>query len=141
MSHTPSAEDREFQSRFESCVLPPAEFDHRGHLRLAYVYLSDHNVDSAQKMMRGALWRFLDHHGVDPAKYHETMTRAWILAVRHFMALCPESNSADSFMESDPRMLDSEIMMTHYSAELLFSDEAREQFVEPDLSPIPDHER
>ncbi len=44
-------------------------------------------------------------------------------------------------MESDSRMLDSEIMMTHYSAELIFSDEAREQFVQPDLSPIPDHER
>jgi hypothetical protein len=141
MSHTPSAEDGQFQSRFESCVLPPAEFDHRGHLRLAYVYLCDHDVDGAHALMRGALSRFLHHHGVDPTKYHETMTRAWLLAVRHFMELCPESNSGDAFMESDPRMLDSEIMMTHYSAELLFSDEARKQFVEPDISPIPDHER
>lgn len=28
-------------------------------------------------------------------------------------------------------------MMTHYSAGLLFSDEARAAFVEPDLDPIP----
>ena len=141
MSHTPSSEDRLFQSRVESCLLPLTDFDHRGHLRLAYVYLSDHDVDSAHEMMRRALRRFLDHNGVDPTKYHETITRAWLLAVRHFMGRCSESNSADSFMESDPRMLDSEIMMTHYSAELIFSDEAREQFVQPDLSPIPDHER
>ena len=141
MSHPPSSEDRLFQSRVESCLLPLTDFDHRGHLRLAYVYLSDHDVDSAHEMMRRALRRFLDHNGVDPTKYHETITRAWLLAVRHFMARCSESNSADSFMESDPRMLDSEIMMTHYSAELIFSDEAREQFVQPDLSPIPDHER
>ena len=34
-------------------------------------------------------------------------------------------------------LLDSKIMMTHYSAEVLFSDEARARFVEPNLSPIP----
>ncbi len=36
-------------------------------------------------------------------------------------------------------MLDAKIMMTHYSAEVLFSDEARAEFVEPDLEPIPRH--
>ena len=34
-------------------------------------------------------------------------------------------------------MLDSKIMMTHYSAEVLFSDEARAKFVDPNLHPIP----
>lgn len=140
MGHTPSPEDRSFLRRFESCQLPAKEFDHRGHLRLAYVYLSDHEVDPAHDRMRRSLLRFLAHHGVDPTKYHETMTRAWILAVRHFMAQCPESHSAESFIESDPRMLDSRIMLTHYSAELLFSTDARQEFVEPDLSPIPEHE-
>jgi len=40
-------------------------------------------------------------------------------------------------MDSDPRMLDLDIMLTHYSASQLFSDEARQRFVEPNLSPIP----
>ena len=31
------------------------------------------------------LHAFLACHGITPAKYHETITRAWILAVRHFM--------------------------------------------------------
>jgi hypothetical protein len=34
-------------------------------------------------------------------------------------------------------LLDSRIMLTHYSTELLFSDKARAKFVEPDLDPIP----
>ena len=140
MRHSPSAEDRQFRSQFEDCSLPPADFDHRGHLRLAYVYLADRDVDAAHEAMRQALWRFLEHNGVDPAKYHETMTRAWIMAARHFMELCPETDSAESFIASDPRMLDPKIMMTHYSAELLFSAEARKRFVEPDLSPIPEHD-
>ena len=41
------------------------------------------------------------------------------------------------FIEQNPEMLDSKIMMTHYSAETLFSDEVRVKFVEPDLDPIP----
>jgi hypothetical protein len=31
-------------------------------------------------------------------------------------------------------------MLTHYSAEHLFSADARRSFVEPDLDPIPDHD-
>jgi hypothetical protein len=36
-------------------------------------------------------------------------------------------------------LLDSSIMLTHYSADLLFSPQAREQFIEPNLDPIPRH--
>jgi len=45
-----------------------------------------------------------------------------------------------SFIDNNPKMVDKNIMMTHYSAELLFSDNAREQFVAPDLDPIPRYE-
>jgi hypothetical protein len=51
------------------------------------------------------------------------------------------SESSDVFIEKNPRMLDSKIMMTHYSAEVLFSDEARAKFVEPNLDPIPEYGR
>jgi hypothetical protein len=78
-----------------------------------------------------------NRHGVDVSKYHETVTRAWIMAVRHFMEISPDSDSSETFIENNPKMLDSRIMMTHYSAEVLFSDEARAKFVEPNLSPIP----
>ncbi len=39
--------------------------------------------------------------------------------------------------DNNPRLLDAKIMMTHYSAEVLFSEEARARFVEPNISPIP----
>ena len=136
-----SPEDHEFRVLFESCQFPPAEFHHRAHLRLAYVYLADNDTESAYQLMRDALQRFLTHHGIDLSKYHDTMTRAWILAVRHFMAATPDAASADDFIAQHPEMLDANIMMTHYSAELLFSDEARAKFVEPDLDPIPRYNR
>ncbi len=47
------------------------------------------------------------------------------------------SESADAFIDKNIVMLDSKIMMTHYSPEVLFSKEARAAFVEPNLDPIP----
>lgn len=137
MSIQLSKEDRAFRFQFESCKVPPAEFDHRAHLRLAYVYLAECDTEAAYRLMRDGLRNFLEYNGVDLSKYHDTMTRAWILAVRHFMEATTSAQSASSFIEQHPEMLDAKIMMTHYSAELLFSDEARAKFVEPDLDPIP----
>jgi hypothetical protein len=139
MKHRLSASDEAFRAEFEACTFPPAAFDHRAHIKLAYVYLVANDTDTAHRLMQEALLSFLRHHGFEVSKYHETMTRAWILAVRHFMETSPGAESADTFIERNLRMLDSKIMMTHYSAEVLFSDEARARFVEPDLSPIPRH--
>lgn len=137
MTHYLSDGDRQFREEFESGAIQPAEFDHRAHVRAAYVYLADRDTTTAIAAMRSALRGYLRHHGIDPSKYHETMTMAWILAVRHFMEKTPNAVSADQFIDSNPSLLDSKIMLTHYSAELLFSPEARAQFVEPDLERIP----
>ena len=139
--HAVSAGDLRFREDFESGRLSPALFDHRAHVGLAYVYLAGSDVEAAVVRIRDGLRTFLAHHGIDPAKYHETMTRAWILAVRHFMELSPEAESADDFIDKNPRLLDGTIMLTHYSVGLLFSPEARARFVEPDLDAIPRHER
>lgn len=117
-----------------------SEFDHRAHLRLAYIYLVENTKEPAIQRMRDALTGLLKHAGIDPSKkYHETLTEAWILAVHHFMNQTDNSVSADDFIEKNSIMLDSKIMLTHYSAEVLFSDEARAAFVEPNLDPIPRH--
>jgi hypothetical protein len=136
MGHGLSPSDHAFRSSFEAGEVSPADFDHAAHVRLAYVYLAASDVETAVQRMREGLLRFLDHHGVPPTKFHETLTRAWILAVRHFMDRGPSSSAAD-FVEKNPALLDSKIMLTHYSAGLLFSPDARAAFVEPDLDPIP----
>lgn len=132
-----SPADTAFRRDFESFVYPPAHFKHREHLRLAYVYLAESDTDTAHAQMRAALLAFLAHHHIDPAKYHETLTRAWIHAVRHFMARAPDTTSFDALAAANPVMLDSKIMLTHYSAERLFSPEARTAFLAPDRDPIP----
>jgi hypothetical protein len=140
MKHTTSPADIRFRTDVESCAFAPDRFDHRAHVRLAYAYLTAYAPEDAADRMRTTLIAFLRHHGVDPSKYHETITRAWILAVRHFMEISPAASSADAFIDANPALLDSRIMLTHYSAEVLFSPEARARFVDPDLDAIPGHD-
>jgi hypothetical protein len=80
-----SPADRRFLEAFENCELSAAEFHHREHLRLAYLYCSLQPADAALAAMRRGLQRFLAHVGAPASKYHETMTAAWLLAVQHFM--------------------------------------------------------
>jgi hypothetical protein len=139
--HRLSPDDVQFRSDFEAGTFRPAGFDHRAHMRLAYVYLVGYEFDEALAQLRDGLIRFVERNGIDPSKYHETMTNAWLLAVRHFMTITPARASADAFIDANPILLDSKIMLTHYSAEHLFSTDARLKFVEPDLDPIPRHDR
>ncbi|MDF1720410.1 MAG: hypothetical protein P1U65_07040 [Minwuia sp.] len=139
--HKASAADIRFRDDFAAFRIDPAEFRHRQHIRLAYVCLVNHGPDAATAHVRDTITALLHHIGVDPAaKYHETMTRAWVLAVDHFMHRdATPATSADAFIDANPRLLDKDIMLTHYAHETLFSDNARAGFVAPDRAPIPLH--
>lgn len=135
--HEASPDDLAFARAFEAGEVAPETFDHPAHVRLAYVYLCDNGVDEAADRMKRALLGFLARIGIESGKYHETMTRAWIAAVAHFMVESEPCRSAEEFMVANQRLLDSRIMLTHYSAEVLFSPAARASFVNPDIQPIP----
>ena len=137
MSARPSITDLDFRERFEAGEVGPSEFDHRGHLRLAYTYLCEDPLGGARERMHGALSAFLARHGVDAGHYHETLTVAWLGALRHFMDEAGATGSFDELLAHDDRLLDKDIMLTHYSRERLFSDEARNQYLAPDIQPIP----
>ena len=57
------------------------------------------------------------------------------------MSKTPSSCSFDAFLKGNEIMLDSKIIMSHYSEELLNSELARKEFAEPDREPIPRHEK
>jgi hypothetical protein len=135
-NHAASQSDRDFRAAFESCAVAPAQFNHEAHLRLAYVYLVENDLTSAQRKMRDALLTFLAAHGIPPEKFHETLTRAWVLAVRHFMTRSASLCFSEFAAKSQP-LLDSKVMLTHYSASVLFSPSARASYLEPDLAAIP----
>jgi hypothetical protein len=55
------------------------------------------------------------------------------------MAGAAGAESADQFIDRNPRLLDAKIMLSHYSAEVLFGPGARAGFVQPNLAQIPRH--
>lgn len=133
-----SIDDCRFAQRFESGEVDPADFNHRGHLRLAYVYLcNEPSATVARDRMRSAIKGFLVRHSVDPAKYHETLTAAWMDAVRYFIARADSPRSFRELIGVDDRLLDKDIMLTHYTRERLFTKRARRSYVAPDVSLIP----
>lgn len=139
MKHEITEEDLAFMADVESGIYPVPEFDHRAHLRLAYIYLVKTNSTSESvSLVRKTLTGLLKHAGIEPsAKYHGTLTEAWLLAVHHFMHHTSNAKSADDFINQNPKLLDSKIMLTHYTGDVLFSEAAKVAFLEPNLDPIP----
>lgn len=130
------AADQRFFDAFVSGTLHPRDFRHREHLRLAYLCLIAEPFDAALVSFRQLLRDFLDRHHVDPAKYHETLTHAWLQAVHLHLNRSPEAASFADFIDRHAALLDSNLMFTHYTRERLISTSARERFIEPDLLPI-----
>lgn len=132
-----SPDDARFRDDFESGAIAPEQFSHREHVRLAYIYLCEGSLEEAYVRTREAILSLLKRNHIDSAKYHETLTLAWLKAVRYFMSKTATADSAEQFIRQNPRLLDSKIMLTHYSPETLFSEEARAMFIDPDIEPIP----
>ena len=137
MKHQASFDNISFINYFEACNIPLSDFHHKEHIKLAYVLLVQNDIDLAYAKMKTLLQNYLEHNGVPPEKYHVTITRAWLLAVVHFMHKSETSGSSEDFISQNEILLDTEIMFSHYSRDLLFSDKARTDFVEPDLESIP----
>ena len=62
---------------FEKCTTSKEAFTHREHLTVA-VWFIRHSPEHALEDMRSGLLRFLSHHQVDPGKYKENVTVAWM---------------------------------------------------------------
>ena len=67
---------------FEACTTPKEGFTHLSHLTVGSFYLHTSSPEIAFEKMRVGLLRFLDHQGVDSAKYNELVTRAWLREIQ-----------------------------------------------------------
>lgn len=137
-THRLGAADLEFERQFACGEFPPKQFDHRAHLRLACVHLALHGPERATETFRDALRAFIAHHGIDPAKYHETLTIAWLHVVWLHMQRLGAIDGAEDFVAHAQTLHDPKVMLVHYTPARLFSEQARAAWVAPDLEPIPE---
>lgn len=116
--------DAEFQRAFEDTTLEP--FHHRDHLRVTWLYLRQFGEAGTRERLGPAILRYAAARN-GSAKYHETITQAWIELVAKANA-----DSFDAMLAEHPHLLDKNLLGRFYSPALLQSQEARERWVEPD---------
>lgn len=137
--YTNQAEIEAVVQGFESCTTAKDDFTHAKHLTVAVAYLYELSESQATERMRASLLRFLNHHGVGEAKFHETLTVFWIKTLRAFMVqLDPEASLLKITNLSLDRFAESRLVYQYYSEARLQSSEARNNWIEPDLKVIPD---
>jgi hypothetical protein len=118
--------------RLERCILSPEDFHHQLHLTVAVAYLYAGDFEPAMGKMRSALLRFVAYHGGN--KYHETITRFWMLQVEKHLdrTLCLRA-AVERVIAA---LANKDMIYEYYSRERLDSAEAKESWLEPDLKKI-----
>lgn len=129
--------DDEFLASFRACTLPPEQFNHAGHIRLAWIHLQRHGFGQAVDGTCSGIRAYAAHLGAAD-KFHATIT----VALMHLMRAGGGADTGMSWYQfvnaNQPLMHDARACVArHYSAQLLSSDAARAAFVAPDLAPLP----
>lgn len=136
-------DDDAFIDAFRRAAIHPRDFDHRAHIRMAFLHLRDMSSSKALAQVRSGLQRFLaaaKEAGHDlPVGYHETVTRFWLHMVRDAMRSDPDAAAGDStnFCDAHPHLMRRQLLLDYYSRERVMTSEAHERFVDPDLKPLP----
>ncbi len=132
----PYASEREMDElveSFESCTVPPAEFDHGAHLSVALWYLARLPYAAAVERMRAGLHRYTEHNNARGV-YNETLTLFWLKLIRRFLERADARRPlAERAAELLTTYEDSKLVYQYYSRELIQTPEAKASWVEPDL--------
>jgi hypothetical protein len=127
-------DDATFVDRFESCMLPPADFGHREHLRLAWLYLRAARFEVAALRFCTSLRAYAAALGKSD-RYHETITWAYLALVneRLHAGAAGAAVDFDAFARANPDLFDGKTgaLAAFYDAGTLGSPLARQAFLLP----------
>ena len=122
---------------FEACSFHPSEFRHYQHLTVALWYVWHLSPDEATVKMREGIRRLAETYG--KMGYHETITLFWLRIVANFVAAHRAKGTVNETANAlVVRCNDKELIGQFYSAELLATDKAKAEWVEPDLKALPE---
>ena len=125
--------DKEFIQRFEDCTLAGADFHHRDHVKVAWLYLRGNSVLETLSRFSAGLKRFATANG-KPNLYHETITWAFVFLIHERMEGNESEQSWSGFVEANQDLFDwkNNILKSYYQDDTLSSARARRTFVFPD---------
>ena len=130
-------DDTTFLAEFEALAMAAGEFDHEGHLRLAWILLSrEPRLIACERFVRD-LKAFAGHHGAH-GKYHETLTFFFLNLIADRIEATEPASDWAAFREANPDLCGDfqSLIDDHYAPETIASDFARAHFVLPDRRPM-----
>lgn len=137
---TSPLDDAALLTAFEQCTIPPAQWNHRAHIRVAFLYAREHDFEAALIRMRAGLRGLNAAHRTPETGtrgYHETITVAF-LSLIYARCRAERYPSSQTFCDLNPELMSKDALLHYYSRERLFSSAAKARFLEPDLAPLPD---
>ena len=127
-------DDDQLLTAFETLTIRPEDFHHKEHVRVAFALLRrERDLAAAAVAFRALLQRFAAAAGV-AAKYHETLTWAYLAVIAGRMHGHDYAGSAE-LLDANPDLLDHEsgAIARHYDvAAVTQSPLARAVFVLPE---------
>lgn len=129
-------DDKKFVAEFEALKIPPDDFKHQAHLRLAFLYVDWLGVEAAVKRISAGIQAYAAHLEVSDL-YNQTVTEALVRLIGIRREEKPTSNW-QAFLAANPDLVEDAkgLLLQYYTSERLFSDEARSKFLAPDLLPL-----
>lgn len=123
----------ELVQKFEDCTLSGADFNHRNHVRLVWIYLHESEPLDALARFSKNLKKFAASLGKTNL-YHETMTFAYFFLTHERIRQSEVSQTWEEFAVANPDLLTGQkgILTKYYHPETIASDFARKVFVLPD---------
>jgi len=145
MSRPPTKCDIPFQNgeeiaamvaQFEGCIWPYSRWTHRAHIAVAACYLLRFSFDEAVSRVRHYIQAYNKTCG-DPDGYHETITIFYMRLLWQQLTMVTEGTDIADFVNQTAASFPMSFLSRFYSAELLWSPQARIAWVEPDGEPLP----
>lgn len=128
--------DDAFLSAFEEATITRAQWTHEAHVRMAWLYaIREPDLEAVCRKATTYLRRLSAALASDPTKYHETVTIAFATLIYARAIADDPPTDWERFADANPDLFDCDrpILHTHYREETLYSEEARLDYIEPDL--------
>jgi len=132
--------DDDFIRQFEAYSFPFDQWHHRAHVKLAYLYLTRHGFDAAGTKLRNGIRAYNAANNIPDqptSGYHETLTQFWLRIIETTVQQYGLLPTADEFFDFHPQLSQKKNHRLFYSPDLFMSPEAKQKFVEPDLTALP----
>src|SRR5262245_33093333 len=122
-------------ARFEDRTWPYERWTHRAHLAVAAFYLQHYSFDDALARIRHNIKAYTHPH--NPGGYHETITALFMTLISAHLHASTQAQDLTALVDQLFGLYDMKTPLEYYSQERLWSADARQELLEPDLKPLP----